>query len=195
MVDWLVSNAVFSETALNFFLIFCTKLGYYQGRNVAELDLRKKSPNKPKISNTWFVGNAVFSEKAIRIFLIFCIKLGNIEVEESRSWNFEKNCWFGDIGEKLSKLEQIRHFHIFVKSGSNDFFFFFYLMLVLNMTFNLNETYFHKNLQFGHFWPQNCQKIAQIVVYGYFMDFVSLVFLDFAIDGLDVWSFSYNSSV
>ena len=175
-------------------LIFSTKLGYYQGRNVAELDLRKRSPNKPKISNTWFVGNAVFSEKATRIFLIFCIKLGNIEVEESQSLNFEKNCWFGDISEKLSKLEQIRHFHILSKVALT-IFFSFLPELVLNMTFNLNETYFHKNFQFGHFWPRNCQKIAQIAVYGYFMDFVSLVFLDFAIDGRDVWLFSYNSSV
>ena len=30
--NWLVDNAVFSETALRIFLIFCMKLGNYKGR-------------------------------------------------------------------------------------------------------------------------------------------------------------------
>ena len=37
--NWLVGNAVFSEMALRFFLIFCIKLGDYKGRKVIELDL------------------------------------------------------------------------------------------------------------------------------------------------------------
>ena len=36
--NWLVGNAVFSETALRTFLIFCVNLGGYKGRNVTELD-------------------------------------------------------------------------------------------------------------------------------------------------------------
>ena len=36
LVGWLVGNAVFSETALRIFLIFCMKLGDYKGRKVAE---------------------------------------------------------------------------------------------------------------------------------------------------------------
>ena len=32
--NWLVGNAVFSETALRIFLIFCMKLGDYKGRKV-----------------------------------------------------------------------------------------------------------------------------------------------------------------
>ena len=39
---------------------------------------------------------------------------------------------------------------------------------------------FQKNLQFGDIWPRNRQKIAQIEVYGHFLDFEWLVFLDFA---------------
>ena len=39
---------------------------------------------------------------------------------------------------------------------------------------------FQKNLQFGDIWPWNRQKIAQIEVFGHFLDFASLVFLDFA---------------
>ena len=38
LVGWLVGNAVFSETALKIFLIFCIKLGDYNGRKVAEPD-------------------------------------------------------------------------------------------------------------------------------------------------------------
>ena len=38
----LVGNAVFSETALMIFLIFCIKLGDYNGRKVTELDFFKK---------------------------------------------------------------------------------------------------------------------------------------------------------
>ena len=39
---WLVGNAVFSETSLRIFLIFCMKLGYYKGRKVTEPDYWKK---------------------------------------------------------------------------------------------------------------------------------------------------------
>ena len=38
LVGWLVSNAVFSETALRTFLIFCMKLGDYKDRKVTESD-------------------------------------------------------------------------------------------------------------------------------------------------------------
>ena len=39
---------------------------------------------------------------------------------------------------------------------------------------------FQKNLQFGDMSPKNRQKIAQIEVFGHFLDFALLVFLDFA---------------
>ena len=39
---------------------------------------------------------------------------------------------------------------------------------------------FQKNLQFRDIWPRNRQKIAQIEVFRHFLDFASLVFLDFA---------------
>ena len=58
IIGWLVGNAVFSETALRIFLIFCMKLEDYNGRRVTAgflkkiIDLEifaKKSPNYPKI--------------------------------------------------------------------------------------------------------------------------------------------------
>ena len=55
--------------------------------------------------------------------------------------------------------------------------FVFGLKLVLNMTFNWNETIFQGNLQFGDIWLRNRQKIAQIEVFGHFVDIASLVFL------------------
>ena len=41
--NWLVGNTVFSKTALTIFLIFCSKLGDYKGKKVAELDFWKKN--------------------------------------------------------------------------------------------------------------------------------------------------------
>ena len=40
--NWLVGNAVSSETPLRIFLIFCMKLGEYKGRKVTEPDFFKK---------------------------------------------------------------------------------------------------------------------------------------------------------
>ena len=76
----LVGNAVFSETALAIFLIFCMKLGDYKGRKIAEPDFWKKFliwryPRKglqisPKLDTFIF-----FSKTARTIFLIFGLKL------------------------------------------------------------------------------------------------------------------------
>ena len=38
LAGWLVGNVVFSETAVRIFLIFCMKLGDYEGRKVTEPD-------------------------------------------------------------------------------------------------------------------------------------------------------------
>ena len=43
IIGWLVGNAVFSETALRVFLIFCMKLGDYEGRKVTAGFLKKNS--------------------------------------------------------------------------------------------------------------------------------------------------------
>ena len=37
--NWLVGNAIFSETTLRIFLIFCMKLGDYKARKVTESDI------------------------------------------------------------------------------------------------------------------------------------------------------------
>ena len=42
LVGWLVGNAVFSETALRIFLVFCVRLGGYKNRKATESDFQKK---------------------------------------------------------------------------------------------------------------------------------------------------------
>ena len=74
--------------------------------------------------------------------------------------------------KKTIDLPKIRHFDIFLKKN---FFLVFGLKLVLNMTFNLNETYFQRYLT-----SKPSKKIAQNEVFGHFLDFASLVFLDLA---------------
>ena len=83
----------------------------------------------------WLVGNAVFSETTLRIFLIFWIS--QLGIEEKK---IEKNSWFGDICENVSKLAQNQA--LFFLKTAQMIFWVFGLKLVLNITFNLNETYF-----------------------------------------------------
>ena len=80
IIGWLVGNAVFSETALKIFLIFCIKLGDYKVRKVTEPDFWKNfliwrySRNglqiSPKADTLTF-----FSKAALTIFLVFGQKL------------------------------------------------------------------------------------------------------------------------
>ena len=79
LVGWLVGNAVFSETALRIFLIFCMKLGDYKGRKVTEPDFwkkfliwrysRKSLQISPKSDTFIFL-----SKTALTTFLVFGLK-------------------------------------------------------------------------------------------------------------------------
>ena len=93
----------------------------------------------------WLVGNAVFSETALRIFLIFCMKLGDYKGRKVTEPDFWKNSWFGDIRKKVSKLAQNQTLIFFTKTALT-IFLVFGLKLVLNMTFNLNQTYFSEKI-------------------------------------------------
>ena len=80
IIGWLVGNAVFSETAVRIFLIFCMNLGDYKGRKVTEPDFwkkfliwrysRKGLQISPKSDTLTF-----FSKAALTIFLVFGLKL------------------------------------------------------------------------------------------------------------------------
>ena len=58
----------------------------------------------------------------------------------------------------------------FLKNGFNDFFLVFGLKLVLNMTFNLNETHFLEKFAISRYLSSKLSKIDQIEVFGYFLD-------------------------
>ena len=114
LVGWLVSNAVFSETALRTFLIFCMKLGDYKDRKVTESDFwekfftwrysRKGFQISPKSDTFMF-----FSKTARTTFFCFWP-----EVSTKYYLQFEWNIFFTEIYnlklfdlkivKKLSKL-------------------------------------------------------------------------------------------
>ena len=124
------------------------------------------------------VGTAVFSETPLRIFLIFCTKLGDYKCRKVTELDFWKktplNWRYSGKGIQISpKSENL----IFFSKTAWTIFLVFGLKLELNMTFNLNETYFSVIFQ----------KIAQIEVFGHFLDFASLVFLDFAHNDRWAW--------
>ena len=72
---------------------------------------------------------------------------------------------------------------IFFSKTAQTFFLVFGLTFILNMTFNLNETIFQRNLQFGDIWPRNRQKKCpnwSFWPFSWLCIIRSLVFLDFA---------------
>ena len=115
---WLVGNAVFSETALRSFMIFCIKLGDHKGRKVTELDIWKKlliwrysrkrfqiSPKSDTLIFGQLVGSTVFSKMALRIFLIFCMKLGDYKDRK--------------VSDRAGYLKKIIDLEIFAKRSPN----------------------------------------------------------------------------
>ena len=145
----------------------------------------------------WLVGNAVFSETALRIFVTFCMKSRDYKGRKKTEWNFwKKNSWFGDICEKVSKLAQNQTLWYFSQKQLT-IFLVFGLKLVLNMTFNLNETYFSEKFPIWRYLTLKSLKNCPNWGFGRFLDFASLVFLDFThmIGGHDVYLFLYYSPV
>ena len=79
MVGWLVGYAVFSDTALRIFLIFCMKLGDYKGRKVTQPDFWKKflfGDIRKKVSKLAQNQTLIFFSKTAQTsFLGFGLKL------------------------------------------------------------------------------------------------------------------------
>ena len=76
---------------------------------------------------------------------------------------------------------------IFFSKMSRTIFLVFGLTLALNMTFNLNETYFSEKCSIWRYLTSQSSKIVQIEVFGHFLNFASLVFLDFAHNDRRAW--------
>ena len=125
----------------------------------------------------WLVGNAVFSETALRIFLIFCMKLGDYKGRKVTEPDFWKNFSIWRYSRTVLQISPKSDTLIFFSKTAVTMFLVFGLKLILNMTFNLSETYFSEKFAIR---LRNFQKIAQIVVFGHFLDIASLVFLYFA---------------
>ena len=96
----------------------------------------------------WLVGNAVFWETALRIFLIFRMKLREYKgrkVTEPDFWKklliwiYSRNWRYSRKGLQISPKSGTL---IFFSKTALTIFLAFGLKLVLNITFNLNETYF-----------------------------------------------------
>ena len=86
-----------------------------------------------------------------------------------------------EISRKGFQISPKSDTFIFFSKTLLTIFLVFGLKLVLNMTFNLNETYFSEKLAIWQYLTsKSFKKIAQIEVSGHFLDFASLVFLDFA---------------
>ena len=101
----------------------------------------------------WLVGNAAFSETALRIFLIFCMKLGDYKGRKATELDFRKKFLIWRYLRKGLQISPKSDTDIFLENVSTDFFLkngftalVFGLKLVLNMTFNLNDTYSSEKL-------------------------------------------------
>ena len=131
----------------------------------------------------WLVGNAIFSETALRISLTFCLKLGDCKgrkVTESDFWKKNLTWRYSWKGLQISPKSETL---IFFSKTTQTIFLVFGLKLVLKMTFNLNE----KFETWRYLTSKSSKKIAQIEVFGHFLDFASLVFLDFAHNDRRTW--------
>ena len=154
------------------------------------------------VCNNWLVGclfgNTVFSETAPRIFLIFCMKLGDYKGRKATEPGFWKKFLIWIYLQKGLQISSKSDTSIFFSKMALTMFLVFGMKLALNMAFNLNETYFSKNLLFEVIWPRNCQKrIAQIEGFGHFLYLASVVFLDFPHNDRWAWCLVvfYNSLV
>ena len=90
----------------------------------------------------WLVGNAIFSETALRIFLTFCMKLGDYKGRKVTEPDFWKKFLIWRYSRKGLQISPKSDTLIFFSKTALTIFLVFGLKLVLNMTFNLNETYF-----------------------------------------------------
>ena len=91
----------------------------------------------------WLVGNAVFSETGLRIFLIVCMKLGDDKGRNVTEPDFWKKILIWRIySQKSLQISPKSDTLIFFSKAAKTIFLVFGLKLVLNMTFNLNKTYF-----------------------------------------------------
>ena len=126
-----------------------------------------------------------FLRNGSKDFSDFLHKLGDYKSRKVTEPDFWKKFLIWRYSRKGLQISPKSNTLIFFSKTA--IFLVFGLKLVLNMTFSLNEIYFSEKLQFGDIWSRNCQKIAQIEVFGHSLDFASLVFIDFAHNARRAW--------
>ena len=181
---WLLGNAVFSETAVKIFLIFCIKLGDYKGRKVTKPDFSKKiwfRDIREKVSKLapnqtlwylvgwlvgWLNGSLVsqFSQKRLHIFfLIFGMKLGDCEGRRVTKLAFSKKFMIWRYWRRGLQISPKSDTFIFSsKTALTNFFLAFGLTLVLNMTFNLNENYFSQKFAIWRYLTWKSSRLPKL---------------------------------
>ena len=106
----------------------------------------------------WLVGNAVFSETALRIFLTFCMKLGDYKGRKVTQPDFWKKFLISRYSRKGLQISPKSDALIFFSKTAQLIFLVFGLKLVLNMTFNLNKTYFSEQLAIWRYLTSKSSK-------------------------------------
>ena len=94
----------------------------------------------------WLVGSAVLSKMALRIFLLFCMMLRGYKGRKAAEPDFWKKLLIWRYSWKGLQISPKSDTLIFFSKTSLTIFLVFGLKLVLNMTFNLNETYFSEKI-------------------------------------------------
>ena len=133
------------------------------------------------------VGNTVFSETALRIFLIFCMKLGDYKGRKVTEPDFWKKILIWRYSREGLQISPKSGTLIFFSKTGLTTFLVFGLKLVLNMTFNLNETFFSERFVIWRYLTSKSSKNSQIEVFGNFLDVESLVFFNFALNDRWAW--------
>ena len=118
----------------------------------------------------WLVGwQRSFLRNGSEGFSDFVVwRLGTIKVEKSQSRIFEKNSWFGDIREKISKLAQNQTLIFFSKTALTIFFGFCpEVSTKYDLQFEWN-LFFRKILNFQIFGPEIVKKLPKLRFFAIF---------------------------
>ena len=106
----------------------------------------------------WLVANAVFSETEVRIFLIFCMKSVDYKGRKVTETDFWKKFLIWRYSRKFLQISPKSDTLIFFSKTALTIFLDFVLKLVLNMTFNLNETYFSEKFSIWRYLTSKSSK-------------------------------------
>ena len=116
------------------------------------------------------------------------MKLGDYIGRKVTEPDFRKKFLIWRYSQRGLQISPKSDTNIFLKNSFNDVFGFWpEVSAKFNLQFEWNQ-FFRKIFSLeGHIWPRKSQKVAQIEVFGYFLDFVSLVFLNFAHNDRWAW--------